>query len=239
MLYWDISNSFKYYCFNSCILYRDEVIIIYFNWYFCIHIYRGFEIFEWNILLVIFMLRCLILFSNIMIFFINWCFKRLSWFQKSNSHIFFTSNNNYVLNFFWNVRFLFELEYFLFNISWRFDYWDVCSTCNYNTFCLFVLWRNIISLLYFLFFFSWLGITLFLVFNRNWTVRNFFCRNKSSTFFLQLFFLTDSRFTFIYFLSFKWLLLFWIGLNYSFSFFFNLSLKWIFNRDRLTFIPIC
>ena len=141
--------------------------------------------------------------------------------------------------FFWNVSFLFELENFLFNISWRFDNWDVCNTCNFNTFCLFVLWRDIISYLFFQTLFSWLRFTLFLVFDRNGAVRNFFCWYKSGTFILQLLFLTDYRFFLIYFLSFKWLFLFWIGLNDSFSFFLNLSLEWIFNRDRLTFIPIC
>ena len=111
--------------------------------------------------------------------------------------------------------------------------WYVCSTCNFNNINRFILWRNIIS--YLSLELSWLGNYGFLVFNWYWSVRNSFKWNDHITSFKRFF---------LQILLFKWVLVsfiwgkvfIWIWLDNSFSFFCNLSYKWILNWDSLTFV---
>lgn len=113
--------------------------------------------------------------------------------------------------------------------------WNVCSTCNFNNIHRFILWRFIIS--YLSLDLSWLGNYGFLVFNWYWIVRNSFKWNNNITFFKRFFLqiLLFKRFL----ISFIWSkVLIWIWLDNSFFFFCNLSFKWIFNWDSLTFVSI-
>jgi hypothetical protein len=113
--------------------------------------------------------------------------------------------------------------------------WNVCSAWNLNNINRFILWRYIIS--YLSLELSWLGNSGFLVFNWYWSARNSFKWNNNITFFKRFF---------LQILLFGWVLIsfirskvfIWIWLDNSFFFFCNLSSKWIFNWDSLSFDSI-